>query len=192
MSVICQCLSCKTKYQVGDQYAGRTVKCPKCSAAVVVPAAAQPTSQPDAAAKISSSGDAAKAASAPVSSKPVPPKRQVAARLEDRPVEPAPTLAFSAKIPRAVVVAPADTAADDQDTDFAPPADDDGLGFLAEELAKPIRRAGPAVAKRPSDEVAPLRMPRARRPPACVWPLARPGARAALRPRRRSRVSPRG
>ena len=47
MSVICQCPSCKAKYQVGDQYAGRTVKCPKCSAAVVVPAVAQrPQVQP--------------------------------------------------------------------------------------------------------------------------------------------------
>ncbi len=38
MSVICQCPSCKVKYQIADQYAGRTVKCPKCSAAVAVPA----------------------------------------------------------------------------------------------------------------------------------------------------------
>jgi hypothetical protein len=43
MSVICQCPSCKAKYQVGDQYAGRKIKCPKCSAAVNVPAAAPPT-----------------------------------------------------------------------------------------------------------------------------------------------------
>jgi thioredoxin-related protein len=41
MSVICQCPSCKAKYQVGDQYAGHKIKCPKCSAAVNVPAAAQ-------------------------------------------------------------------------------------------------------------------------------------------------------
>ncbi len=42
MSVICQCPSCKAKYQVGDQYAGHKIKCPKCSAAVNVPAAATP------------------------------------------------------------------------------------------------------------------------------------------------------
>ncbi len=40
MSVICQCPSCKAKYQVGDQYAGHKIKCPKCGAAVHVPAAA--------------------------------------------------------------------------------------------------------------------------------------------------------
>ena len=40
MSVICQCPSCKAKYQVGDQYAGHKIKCPKCSAAVNVPVAA--------------------------------------------------------------------------------------------------------------------------------------------------------
>jgi len=45
MSVICQCPSCKAKYQVGDQYAGRKVKCPKCSGVVVVPALAQPLVQ---------------------------------------------------------------------------------------------------------------------------------------------------
>src|SRR5579871_6199236 len=39
MSVLCQCPSCKAKYQVGDQYAGRKIKCPKCSAAVNVPVA---------------------------------------------------------------------------------------------------------------------------------------------------------
>ena len=38
MPVICQCPSCKGKFQVGDQYAGRTIKCPKCSTAVAVPA----------------------------------------------------------------------------------------------------------------------------------------------------------
>src|SRR5437868_392480 len=42
MSVICQCPSCKAKYQVGDQYAGHKIKCPKCSAAVNVPAAPKP------------------------------------------------------------------------------------------------------------------------------------------------------
>jgi thioredoxin-related protein len=44
MSVVCQCPSCKAKYQVGDQYAGHKIKCPKCSAAVNVPAAAPPAS----------------------------------------------------------------------------------------------------------------------------------------------------
>jgi S1-C subfamily serine protease len=39
MSVVCQCPSCKAKYQLGDQYAGRKIKCPKCSAVVEVPAA---------------------------------------------------------------------------------------------------------------------------------------------------------
>ena len=38
MSIICQCASCKAKYEVGDQHAGKTIKCPKCSAAVAVPA----------------------------------------------------------------------------------------------------------------------------------------------------------
>ena len=41
MSVICQCPSCKAKYQVGDKYAGRTIKCRKCSSAVGVPAVAR-------------------------------------------------------------------------------------------------------------------------------------------------------
>lgn len=39
MPVACQCSSCGAKYQVGDQYAGRKIKCPKCSAAIAVPAA---------------------------------------------------------------------------------------------------------------------------------------------------------
>ena len=38
MSVVCQCSSCKVEYQVGDEFAGRTIECPECSAAVVVPA----------------------------------------------------------------------------------------------------------------------------------------------------------
>lgn len=42
MSVICQCPSCKAKYQIGEQYAGRTVKCRKCSTEMVVPAVAPP------------------------------------------------------------------------------------------------------------------------------------------------------
>ena len=42
MPVICQCPSCKTKFQIGDQYAGRTVKCRKCSTAIAVPAIAEP------------------------------------------------------------------------------------------------------------------------------------------------------
>jgi hypothetical protein len=40
MSVICQCPSCKAKYQLGDQYAGHKIKCPKCGAPVSVPAGA--------------------------------------------------------------------------------------------------------------------------------------------------------
>ena len=42
MSVICQCPSCKAKYQLGDQYAGHKIKCPKCSAVVEVPGTPRP------------------------------------------------------------------------------------------------------------------------------------------------------
>ncbi len=42
MSVICQCPSCKARYQIGEQFAGRTVKCRKCSTAIIVPTPAPP------------------------------------------------------------------------------------------------------------------------------------------------------
>ncbi len=60
MPVTCECATCKAKYQVGDQYAGRTIQCPKCSAAVAVPAIAQPKSQAaeDAATDDQDAGDA--------------------------------------------------------------------------------------------------------------------------------------
>jgi S1-C subfamily serine protease len=36
MSVACQCAACGAKYQVGAEYGGRKIKCPKCSAVIVV------------------------------------------------------------------------------------------------------------------------------------------------------------
>ena len=176
MSVICQCPSCKSKYQVGDQYAGRTVKCPKCSAAVAVPAVAQPASptggavvapavaqpasQSATASKTSSAGGTAKAASPPISAKAELPQAQAVSRAEVPPAAAAPAASSPAKIPRPVTVSPADSATDDQDADGEPPADD-VFGFLSAEPAEPKRPAGskqrPAatVAKQASDEAEP-------------------------------------
>jgi S1-C subfamily serine protease/thioredoxin-related protein/DNA-directed RNA polymerase subunit RPC12/RpoP len=39
MGITCRCSSCGATYQVDQQYAGRKIKCPKCSAAIVVEAA---------------------------------------------------------------------------------------------------------------------------------------------------------
>ncbi len=144
MSVICQCPSCKTKYQVGDQYAGHTVKCRKCSAAVAVPAVAQPAGPTAAASKTASPGVAAKASSS-ISSKADLPKARALGRADDPPSEPAAKAASSTKIPRAVALSPADTAPDDHDANPVPHADD-GLGFLSAE---------PAVAEPPRDETPP-------------------------------------
>lgn len=129
MSVVCQCPSCKAKYQVGDQYAGHTIKCPKCSAAVVVAAVAQATNPIAAAPKISSSGSTSQAGPAPFASKAELPKARAVSLAKDPPAESAPTASSAAKISRAVALPPAELAAEDQDADTSPPADDD-LGFL--------------------------------------------------------------
>ena len=41
MRMTCHCASCGATYQVDEQFAGRKIKCPKCSAAIVVTAAAE-------------------------------------------------------------------------------------------------------------------------------------------------------
>jgi S1-C subfamily serine protease/DNA-directed RNA polymerase subunit RPC12/RpoP len=56
MKVTCRCASCKASYQVSEEYLGRKIKCPKCSAAILVaaeakPAEAKPTAVRPAAAK---------------------------------------------------------------------------------------------------------------------------------------------
>ena len=38
MPVTCHCSSCGATYQVGEQFAGRKIKCPKCAAAILVAA----------------------------------------------------------------------------------------------------------------------------------------------------------
>ena len=146
MSVVCQCPTCQAKYQVGDQYAGRTIKCPKCSAAVVVPAAAQPTVQAGTATK-SSPESPAKASS--ISSRAELPKGQAVGLVNDPQAKPASTGSSSMKTARAVAISAAEVAADDRETDQAPPADD-GLGFLTEETIRPKRQAAPAAAKQSS------------------------------------------
>ena len=176
MSVMCQCPSCKAKYQVGDQYAGRTIKCPKCSAAVAVPTLAQPArpvaetatsrrsslgpicrgARQGATVKPSSAAGASKAAPSGSSKVELPTARAVN-RVENSPAKPAPVAASAMKIVKAVPLQPADAATDDQDTDEELPADD-GLGFLADEPAVspgrtgPQRRAEPMPRRAPPDE----------------------------------------
>jgi S1-C subfamily serine protease/thioredoxin-related protein/DNA-directed RNA polymerase subunit RPC12/RpoP len=43
MPVTCHCSACGATYQVGEQFAGRKIKCPKCAAAIVVAAAGPQT-----------------------------------------------------------------------------------------------------------------------------------------------------
>ena len=141
MSVVCQCPTCQAKYQVGDQYAGRTIKCPKCSAAVVVPAFAQPPIQPGAAAKTSTPG----APPALVSSKVGLPKAQADGIVKELQAKPSPTGSASTKLARAVAISRAEAAVNDRDTIVPPPADD-GLGFVAEESIWPMQvAAAPAL-----------------------------------------------
>ncbi len=45
MPVTCHCSSCGATYQVGQQFVGRKIKCPKCAAAILVAAAAEPRGQ---------------------------------------------------------------------------------------------------------------------------------------------------
>ena len=141
MSVICKCPSCKAKYQVGDEYAGRTIKCPKCSAAVVVPAATATPSPTAPASKTSSPGPAAKGSSSSILSKAELPKARPVHPVEEPAARPAPKTSSVAKIVKAVAIAPATAAGQDQASD-ATPAEGDGLGFLAEEAAKAKGRAG--------------------------------------------------
>lgn len=152
MSVVCQCPSCKAKYQVGDQYAGNTIKCPKCSAAVVVPTGAQPPGPAVAASPATSLGRTEKAASSSSSSSKVElPKARVAGRVEDS----ATKVPSSVKTVKAIAISPADGAAESRDAKRAPTADD-GLGFLAEVQAGSKRRAGPAIAERSPAEDQPV------------------------------------
>ena len=174
MSVICQCPSCKTKYQVGDQYAGRTVRCPKCSGAVVVPGAARPAGQATAASTTPPSKAEQKAASPSVSLEPELSDAPPPDRNEDPRAESAATISRSTKTVSAAAIppadpvaderdadaAPADAATDEQDDDLAPPVDE-GLGFLATGPAKPQQRTRPkpppppAVAEQSSGEDQP-------------------------------------
>ena len=110
MPVSCQCPSCKAKYQIGDQYAGRTVKCPKCSAAVAVPAKARPgasAAPPQASALPSASpaGPATANVSLPVG-RPVTPvasASRTAAPTSDAAASP-PSLSFRSQLPKARAV----------------------------------------------------------------------------------------
>ena len=42
MPVTCHCTLCGATYQVGQEFAGRKIKCPKCAAAIMVTAAVEP------------------------------------------------------------------------------------------------------------------------------------------------------
>ena len=84
MPLICHCPSCKAKYQLGDQYAGRTIKCPKCSAAIAVPAA-------------NAAAGGEPAASAPVKASPTTPIKTTPAKTAPA-VKPALPLARAARI----------------------------------------------------------------------------------------------
>ena len=143
MSVVCQCPSCQAKYQVGDQYAGRTIKCPKCSAAVVVPTAAQPTNHATTASKPAP----AEAAQATPPSKGELPKAQAVGVARQPQAKPLP----AAKVAKAVAIAPVDAETDDEYSGSTP-TEDDGLGFLAEQPAPPKRRPPPAVVEQPPAE----------------------------------------
>ena len=46
MSIRVECPSCQVAFGVGDEFAGKRGKCPKCKATIVVPAAATATPQP--------------------------------------------------------------------------------------------------------------------------------------------------
>ena len=153
MSVTCQCASCKAKYQVGDQYAGHTIKCPKCSAAVVVPPVAQPVSPTAAAANGPSAAGATKT-SAAVAAKAELPRARVVTRVEDPSAKPAATASSSPKIVKAVALSDTATVERDagEDTAEVPPPDD-GLGFLAGEPV-PSARTAPGAKRRPEAAVA--------------------------------------
>ena len=98
MSVICQCPSCKAKYQVDDKYAGRAIKCPNCSSAVGVPAVARVARPAVVASDHPPSAGISKVAPA-ISSKVELPEARVVRPVKDRPVEP-PKIAAE-KIPSA-------------------------------------------------------------------------------------------
>src|ERR1039458_5928907 len=118
MSVVCQCPSCKAKYQVGDQYAGHTIKCPKCAAAVHVPAVAVPTSPIVGAAIASSSGGTPKTAPSAIPSKAELPKARAVSLVKDPPAEAAPKISSSSssKVTRAASLSAADIVSDDEET----------------------------------------------------------------------------
>jgi predicted Zn finger-like uncharacterized protein len=67
MPIVVTCPSCSTRLKVADQSAGKMVKCPKCAAAIPVPAtggeqlAETPSAAPPAAADAASAGDASAA-----------------------------------------------------------------------------------------------------------------------------------
>lgn len=124
MSVICQCPSCNAKYQLGDQFAGRKIKCPKCSATVEVPEAAAP------------------AAAEPAT--PATPAAKTAPLVKAAPVaKTAPAVAKAA----AVAAEEEDSAAPES---VPAPAEDDGLGFLADAPISSKRPGARAAASRSS------------------------------------------
>ncbi len=108
MSVICQCPSCKAKYQVDDKYAGQAIKCPNCSSAVGVPAVARVVRPAVVASDHPPSVGIAKVAPA-ISSKVELSEPRAVRRVEDRPIEPPPKIAAEkspSPIERAAAVVP--------------------------------------------------------------------------------------
>jgi S1-C subfamily serine protease/thioredoxin-related protein len=160
MSVICQCPSCKAKYQVGDQYAGHTVKCPKCSAAVAVPSIAGPStsqspSSQGAASQVSKSVAAAKPASPSSSSKIDLPKARAVSPIKDAPAKSAKEASSSqvAATRKAVsaIAAKADDTAIDEGESVGNPAEN-GLDFLNDPSPGKHRRGTQAAADTPADD----------------------------------------
>ena len=188
MSVVCQCPSCKAKYQVGDQYAGNTIKCPKCSAAVVVPAGAQPPVHRLRLPLTSSLGRRKRRRLLPLPPKSNSPKPEWRRRVEDSASQASPP---PVKAVKAIAISPAE-ALRKAETPSMPPTADDGLGFLAEERAGSKRRAGPAMrsGRRPSDQ--PVATMRRRSGVAFPTSPGRPRAILPIVPRRKRRACRRG
>ena len=148
MPVVCQCPSCKAKYELGDQYAGRKIKCPKCGAAVTVPVAAAKPPLPVATA-VSSPSSADKASSLSSNSAPAAVTTRVV-KAEPLPAKPLPRVKESSE----------ELAAVDQKTAVEQeiqPGGDDGLDFLGQPALghrpakggpSPLKAATPHVRKK--------------------------------------------
>jgi S1-C subfamily serine protease len=159
MSVICQCPSCKAKYQVGDQYAGHTVKCPKCSAAVAVPKIAESPSSKGGSSKVAAPSPS-KSNSA--SSSRIELTKARASGAKGSSIGPAgkdsssshvtssSNVLSSSKIVKAVAARPGDAVFDDEESNRGPSAED-GLDFLNERRSKHAHR-GLQSATDPSED----------------------------------------